>query len=308
MNIIFMGTPEYAETIMKTLVNRHNVITVVTKPDKPSGRGHKTQPSPVKRLAQSLSIPVLQPEKVRVQSFYDMMKSYSPDAIVVAAYGKILPKQLLDLPPLGCINVHASLLPKYRGAAPIQCAIMNGETETGVTIMRMDEGIDTGDMLLKSRIRIEPDETYGSLLSRLADIGAEVLIEALKQIENNTVSIEKQNDADSCYASTINREMCVINWNSPSVQIINLIRALNPEPCAVTPNNGMKIWMAETFQNDQSHKNALPGEIISGDKRGLAVKTADSAILIKELQAKGGKRMPAADYLRGHDMPLGFLL
>ena len=308
MNIVFMGTPEFAATILNALMDKHNVVAAVTQPDKPTGRGRKTQASPVKRLALSGNIPVLQPEKLRRQSLYDTLGAYGPDVIVVAAYGKILPKPVLDLPPLGCINVHASLLPKYRGAAPVQWAIINGETETGVTIIRMDEGIDTGGMILKTRTRIEPGETYGSLRGRLAVAGSEALIEALKQIENKTVYIERQNEADSTYAPLITNETCKIDWNKPGVRIINLIRALNPDPGAVTSFDSMKIWNAELFLNDCPHKNALPGEIICIDKRGPAVKTADGAVLITELQARGGKKMRAADYLRGHIMPVGLLL
>jgi len=204
--------------------------------------------------------------------------------------------------------VHASLLPKYRGAAPIQWAIINGETEAGVTIMHMDEGIDTGGMILKTRTGIGPDETYGDLRDRLAVMGSQALTEALKQIEDNTVYIEEQNDKESCYAPLITNNICVINWNKPTVEIINLIRALNPEPGAVSSFGGMKIWSAEPYQDDRSHKNALPGEIICKGKRGLAVKTADSSVLITELQAGGGKKMPAADYLRGHNIPDGQIL
>ena len=303
MNIIFMGTPEFAATILNALADKHRIAAVVTQPDKPAGRGHKTQPPPVKKLALSLGIPVLQPEKPRGQSFYDTLKSYSPDIIIVAAYGKILPKHVLDLPPLGCVNVHASLLPKYRGAAPIQWAIINGETETGITIMRMDEGIDTGGMILQTRTNIEPGETYGRLRDRLALTGAAALMEALIQIERKNVSIKEQNEADSTRAPLIINEICKIDWHKPGIQIVNLIRGLNPEPGAISPFENIKIWKAELFQHMQSHKNALPGEIICIDKRGPVVKAADGAVLITELQAGGGKKMSAADYLRGHKMP-----
>ena len=308
MNIIFMGTPEFAETILNTLADKHHVAAVVTQPDKPVGRGHKMRTPPVKRLALSLNIPVLQPEKLRPRSFYDTLESYKPDVIVVAAYGKILPKHILDLPPSGCVNVHASLLPKYRGAAPVQWAIINGETETGITIMYMDEGVDTGGMILKTRTIIEPGDTYGSLRDRLAIIGSEALIEALRQIDNKTVCVEEQNEADFTYAPLITDGICKIDWNKSGVQIINLIRALNPEPGAVSSFDNMKIWKAELFRDDQPHKNALPGEIICMDKRGPAVKTADGAVLVTELQARGGKKMPAADYLRGHNLPVGLKL
>ncbi|MDR1559974.1 MAG: methionyl-tRNA formyltransferase [Clostridiales bacterium] len=302
MNVIFMGTPEFSEVILKSLIGRHNVRAVVTQPDKPAGRGHKTQPPPVKRLARGMNIPVFQPEKLRDQAFIDTIKSYCPDVIVVAAYGKILPKSLLETPPLGCINVHASLLPKYRGAAPIQWAIINGEIETGVTIMRMDEGVDTGGMILKTPTSVTPDETFGTLRGRLAEMGAAALLEALELEE---VVIEEQDGGEACYAPMITNETCLIDWNKSSFRIINLIRALNPEPGAVTSFEGMKIWRAELFNPDPSHKNALPGEIIDIGKRGLAVKTVDGAVIITELQAKGGKKMPAADYLRGHSIPLG---
>ena len=300
LRIVFMGTPEFAEVILKSLTDNYKVAAVVTQPDKPIGRGYKIGRRPVKALAQSLGLPVLQPDKAPNQAFIDELRIYNPDLIVTAAYGKILRKPVLDLPPLGCINVHASLLPKYRGAAPIQRAIMNGESETGVTVMQMDAGIDTGGMILKARTRIEPYETYGDLQNRLAKIGAAALRQALLRLENGAAVIEAQNDADSSYAPIITPEDCIIDWNKSSVQIINLIRALNPAPGALSSPQGLKIWRAEPGQYDQSHKNALPGEIISGGKRGLTVKTSDSVILITELQAKGGKKMPAADYLRGH--------
>ena len=308
MNIVFMGTPAFAEVILKSLIVSHDILAVVTQPDKPAGRGHKVHPPPVKELAQSMGIPALQPEKLRSQAFCDTLKRYGPDVIVVAAYGKILPKPVMDIPPLGCINVHASLLPKYRGAAPIQRAIINGETETGVTIMLMDEGIDTGGMILKKRTCIQPDETYGSLCNRLAEIGAAALGEALIQLENGTAVFEAQNDADSSHAGIITEQSRIIDWNKPSVQVVNLIRALNPAPGALSPLNEMKVWRAERYDFYQQHKNALPGEIIIGDKRGLLVKTADGAVLVTELQARGGKKMLAADYLRGHKMPAGTIL
>jgi len=306
MNVIFMGTPVFAEVILKALAGKHRVTAVVTQPDKPSGRGHKTQPPPVKQLALSLGVPALQPEKVRQRVFYSALETYGADVFVVAAYGKILPKTVLDMPRLGCVNVHASLLPKYRGAAPIQRAIMAGETVTGVTIMRMDEGIDTGDIIRRERVEIGPGETYGSLVNRLAQTGAGALLEALDDLEAGKAVFEKQADSDSSYAPMITGETCVIDWDKPGAAIINLIRALNPEPGAVAPLEGFKVWKAEPFPYAHSHKNPLPGEIINGDKRGLAVKTADGAILITEMQAKGGKKMPAADYLRGHNMPAGW--
>jgi len=308
MNVIFMGTPIFAEVILKSLTDTHNILAVVTQPDKPTGRGHRIKPPPVKQLAQSLNIPVLQPEKLRGQAFERVLMPYNPDIIVVAAYGKILPKPVLDLPPLGCICVHASLLPKYRGAAPIQWAIINGESQTGVTIMRMDTGIDTGGMILKRHTPIEPDETYGNLLNRLADIGAAAIREALINIESGTAVTEIQNEADSSYAAVITDETRMINWNKSSIQIINLIRALNPVPGALSSYENMKIWRAQPHSIAPSHKNALPGEIIDQNKHGLIVKTGDSAVIITELQAKGGKKMPAADYLRGHNLPIGLKL
>ena len=305
MNVIFMGTPEFGAVILDALAKSHNVSAVVTQPDKPVGRGHKTQPPPVKKLALALGIPALQPERVRSRKFIDALESYGADVIVVAAYGKILPKAVLDLPRFGCVCVHASLLPKYRGAAPIQWAIINGETETGVSIMRMDEGIDTGDVVSRTRVDITPDETYGSLYPRLAQAGAAAVIDALKQLENGAAVFEKQGEAGACYAPMIKNETCVIDWNKSDGQIINLIRALNPEPGAVSAAGGIKIWKAEPAEVAESHKNTIPGEIIYVDKRGPAVKTAGGAVLVTELQAGGGKKMPAADYLRGHSMPIG---
>ena len=305
MNIIFMGTPEFAETILKSLINEHNVLVVVTQPDKPTGRGHKMRPPPVKVLAESAGITVLQPKKLRDDAFLEELKSYNPDLIVVAAYGRILPKAVLDLSPHGCINVHPSLLPRYRGAAPIQQAIINGDIGSGVTIMQMDEGLDTGKMILKTFTHIEPDDTYGTLHDRLAVIGGEALLESIRRLEDGTAFFEPQIDANSCYAPMITNELCLIDWYKSDAQIVNLIRALNPLPGAFSPVLGLKIWRAVSCVCDQAHIDVPPGEVIGANKNGLIVRTADDAILITEMQAKGGKKMSAADFLRGNKIPVG---
>jgi methionyl-tRNA formyltransferase len=309
-----MGTPELAKTILAALIERTNIIAVVTQPDKPAGRGHKLKSPPVKLLARLRDIPVYQPRKLRDPQFISVFES--ADMIIVAAYGRILPPSILNAPPLGCINIHASLLPKYRGAAPIQRAIINGETETGITVMRMDEGLDTGDVILKKPIPILSSDTYGTLYDKLARLGIEAIFETLDLFEKNAVTYQRQDDSISSYASMILPDTAIINWSKSSKNIVNLIRGLNPDPVARTGN--FKIWAAESIsvQLSQSHKHIVPGEILDIQTRGIVVRSGElsgessgesetDAVLITELQAKGGKRMSAQDYLRGHSLNAG---
>ena len=300
MKILFMGTPEFAAVNLKAIVDKHDVVAVVSQPDRPKGRGKKLQPTPVKEVALEYNIPVYQPEKIKDKEFVDFLKTIDADVYVVVAYGQILSQEILDIPKYGCVNVHGSLLPKYRGSSPIQWSILNGDKITGVTTILMDKNCDTGDMLVKKTMEILPDDTYGSLHDRMAPIGAEVLLETLEKIENGTVVREKQNEAEAVHVPMIFKSMGKIDWTKNSNEIVNLIHGLNPAPGAFTNYNNevMKIWNAkETTGNGQA------GEILVADsKKGLVVATGNGAIEITEIQAKGGKKMNPKDYLRGHAM------
>lgn len=302
-----MGTPDFAVPTLKTLIDKHNVVGVVTQPDKPKGRGKKMMSPPVKEIAVDNNIPVFQPEKIRDEEFISELEKLDADVFVVVAYGQILSEKILNMPKYGCINVHASLLPKYRGAAPMQWAVINGEKTTGVTIMYMEKGLDTGDMIIKKEINIDREETYGSLHDKMAPLGAEALIEALDLIEKGNVTPQKQDDALSIYAKKIKKEFGEIDWNKNSNEILNLIRGLNPVPCAYSFLDGevFKIWNAEEFIN-KTNENQTAGTIICVlPKKGFAVKTGNSALLITEVQAKGGKKMNCSDYMRGHTIEVG---
>ena len=298
MNIVFMGTPDFAVETLKKLIEKHNVIAVISQPDKPKGRGKKLVHTPVKQFALDNGIEkIYQPEKIRDENFVKELESLNADLFVVVAYGQILPESVLNIPKYSCINVHGSLLPKYRGAAPIQWSIINGEEKTGVTIMYMEKGMDTGDMILKEEIIIEPTETYKTLHDKMSIVGADALIKTLDLIESGSVTPEKQNDEEATYAPMITKEMGHIDWNNSSKDIINLIRGINPMPMAYT------IYKDETFKISQAEEilgyDGNIGEIVDVTKDGFIVKTKDSSIIIKEMQAKGGKRMKASDYIRG---------
>lgn len=295
-----MGTPEFSVKTLEALTKHHNVLVVITQPDKKSGRGSKLTFPPVKQYALDNNIEVLQPTKIKDKDFIAKLKTYNADIYIVVAYGQILSKQILDIPKYGAINVHASLLPKYRGAAPIQWAIINGEKTTGITIMYMDEGLDTGDMLLKKEIDITHSDNFLSLHDKLKNTGATLLIEALEKIQTNSIVREKQDDKLSSYAKMITKNMGLIDFNDTTEQILNLIRALDPWPSsfAYYKNTALKIWKAQQVQTDKQAQN---GEIISIiPKEGIVVKTSDGAILITEVQGVSSKRMKASDYLRGN--------
>ncbi|MDR1531351.1 MAG: methionyl-tRNA formyltransferase [Clostridiales bacterium] len=301
MKIIFMGTPEFALPSLEALLRRHSVAAAVTQPDKPSGRGGKVRPTPVKESALKHGVPVMQP--ARVKNFYNELAAYEPDVIVVAAYGQILPETILSIPAYMCINVHASLLPRYRGPAPIQRAVMDGAAVTGVTIMAMDKGLDTGDILLKKETEITPKDTAGLLSGRLAQMGAEALMETLELIERGCLQREKQDESLATYAPMLDKGAGRIDWYAPGRTIVNLIRGMNPQPGAYTYCDGnlIKIWFAEDTALGGPEK---PGEI-APDARGLIAGTGAGAILVTELQAGGGKKMSAADYARGHGIKAG---
>lgn len=302
MKIVFMGTPDFARDSLKAVVEAgHEVALVVTNPDKPKGRGMKLIPSDVKKYAIEQNLEVVQPVKVRNNpEFVEQLKNINPDVICVVAYGKIIPKEILDIPRLGCINVHGSLLPKYRGAAPIQWAVLNGDKKTGITTMFMDVGMDTGDMINKEVVQIGDDETTGELWNRLSIIGAKLLVKTLKDLENGTYKREKQGD-DFTVAPMIKKEMAKIDWeNQTSSEIKNLVRGLNPFMGAFSFLNDkkIKIWKVEKL-NDKPEKE--PGTVLVSDsKAGLVIATKDGAVSVLEIQGENSKRMGISDYLRGN--------
>lgn len=307
MNIVFMGTPDFSVESLKRLKEKHNVVAVVSQPDKPKGRGKKLVNTPVKQFALDNGIEkIYQPEKIKDEDFVKVLKDLNADLFVVVAYGQLLSEQVLNIPKYGCINVHGSLLPKYRGAAPIQWSIINGEEKTGVTIQYMEKGMDSGDMILKEEIIIEKTETYKTLYDKMSIVGAEALIKAIELIETGNVNAEKQNHDEATYAPMIYKEMGHINWNNSSKDIINLIRGINPIPMAYS------IYKDEVFKISEAEEvsgySGNIGEIVDVQKDGFIVKTKDSAIIIKEMQAKGGKRMKTSDYLRGHSIEKGTIL
>ena len=308
MRVIFMGTPDFSVGTLEALIQAgHEVVLAVTQPDRPRGRGGKVQYTPVKEKALEHGIPVFQPVKVREKSCVEELARYGADVMVVIAFGQILPKEILELTPYGCINVHASLLPKYRGAAPIQWSIIDGETVTGVTTMQMDEGLDTGDMLLKAEVPIEADETGGSLHDKLAAAGAELCVETLKALEEKTVTPEKQGETPTKYARMLDKELGKIDWTKDAASIERLVRGLNPWPSAYTSWEGkiMKIWSAEVVDRESK---APCGTVAEVTKTDFSVQTGKGLLKVTELQIPGKKRMAADAFLRGYKMETGTLL
>ena len=308
MKILFMGTPDFAVLCLEQMIaDGHEIVGVVSQPDKPKGRGHKLMPPPVKTCAAEHGIAVYQPLSLKDQALLPLLKEKNPDLIVVVAYGKLLPTYILDFPRHGCVNVHASLLPKYRGAAPIQWSVICGEAETGVTTMYMERGLDTGDMILKASTRILPTETYGELHDRLAEMGAKLLHQTVAQIEDGTAPREKQDDAASNYAPMITKETGHIDWRAKAQTILNLIRGTNPWPMSYTRYSDEIIKVIRA--KDGGAASGKPGEVLSADKRGIRVACGDGeCIFILELQKKGGKRMDAASFLNGHKITTGTIL
>lgn len=302
MNIVFMGTPDFARDSLKALVEAgHNIKLVVTNPDKPKGRGMKMIPSDVKVYAMDKGLEIVQPLKVKKNlEFIQRLKDINPDVICVVAYGKIIPKEILDIPKYGCINVHGSLLPKYRGAAPIQWSVLNGDEETGVTTMFMDEGMDTGDIILKESTKIGDNETTGELWDRLSLIGANLLVKTLEKIQDGSYNREKQSD-DFTVAPMLNKEIAKIDWKSQSsLELKNLARGLNPFMGAYTflNNKKIKIWKLDIINK---RYDAEPGEVVVSDKKeGLIIATIDGAVSVLEIQGENSKRMGIFDYLRGN--------
>lgn len=304
MKVVFMGTPDFAVPTLRGLIEHHEVVAVISQPDKPKGRGRHLMPTPVKEVAMEHNIPVYQPASAKDPSFIELLGDIEADVFVVVAYGQLLPESILNMPKYGCINVHGSLLPKYRGAGPIQWSIINGETVTGVTIMYMEKGLDTGDMILKKEIPIEPNDDYGTLHDKMCLVGAKALLEALYLMERGQIKAEKQDDSLSNYAPRITKDIAQIVWTKTSREIINLIRGLRPTPCALTfyDEQMIKVWWAEEIEGYEGRC----GEIVDVlPKKGIVVKTGDTAVVITELQVKGGKRMRASDYLLGNSLEKG---
>ena len=309
MRILFMGTPDFARVSLESIYNSgFDIIGVVTNPDKPKGRGMKMISSPVKEFAVEKNIPIYQPLKIRKnEEFLNEIKALNPDVICVVAYGKILPKALLDIPKKGCINVHGSLLPKYRGAAPIQWAVLNGDKVTGITTMYMDEGMDTGDIILKQEVQIRDDETTGELWEELSKIGGELLVKTLSLVDKDMAPREKQGD-DFCLAPMLDKEMAKINWNEKNaLEIKNLVRGLNPIMGAYCILDGKKIkfWRVENIdfkdidipKIEEKENGTI---VISDSKKGLYIKAKDGIIKVLEIQGENAKRMPIGDFLRGN--------
>ena len=309
MNIVFMGTPDFAKESLEALYNAgYEILTVVTNPDRAQGRGMKLKPSPVKEFALEKNLRIMQPEKVKKnEEFINEIKNLNPDVICVVAYGKILPKEILEIPKFGCINVHGSLLPKYRGAAPIQWAVLNGDKETGITTMYMDEGMDTGDMILKEKVTIGEDETTGQLWERLSKIGGKLLVKTLKEIEKGTAPREKQGK-DFTVAPMLNKNIAKIDWESKTAkEIKNLVRGLNPIMGAYTFLKGKKIkfWKVDVANSDEIiFGNDIPLRngtvLVSDNKDGLFIKTKKGILKVLEIQGENARRMSIQDFLRGN--------
>ena len=307
--LIFMGTPDFAIPTLGALI-RHgdDVVTVVTQPDRPKGRGKKMTASPVKLRAVENGIEVIQPEKVSDPHFCDLIAKREPDLIVVVAFGQILKKRLLDIPDWGIVNIHASLLPKYRGAAPIQTAILNNEAKTGLTVMRMDEGLDTGPILLQEEHPIFKDETAGHLHDRLALAAGDLIIKWLHQMSNHRIKERPQDHAAASYAPKIEKKITQIDWKQAAARVSALIRALDPSPGAYTVWQEKKIKLFSSGIADSSRPDGIPGRVVGRREGGLIVETGRGAVKILELQYPGKKRLPAQEYLRGFPLPEGTIL
>ena len=295
MNIVFMGTPDFAVPCLQKLLDAEYPVTgVFTQPDKPKGRGYKLVPPPVKELAMAHELPVFQPNSLRSDESFEMIKNCAPDLIVVVAYGKILPKQVLELPKYGCINVHASLLPRYRGAGPIQWAILNGESETGITTMYMGEGLDTGDMLEQVKTPIGENETADELYTRLSKMGAETLLVTLQKLEADALLRTPQDDSLSCYAPILDKSLCPIDFNKTAWEIHNQIRGLSSWPAATTTYKGKRL---KVYESRLVSRNGQPGEIL--DTKRFIVACKEGAVELVSVQYEGGRRMDGDAFLRG---------
>lgn len=315
MNIIYMGTPEFAVKPLQAIVDAgHKVLACFTQPDKPKGRGKTLQPTPVKEKALSLDIPVYQPVKLREEENVQIIRDYQPDAIVVAAYGQILPESILNIPQYGCINIHASLLPKYRGAAPIEWTIINGETESGVTTMYMAKGLDTGDMIEKTVVPIADTDTGVTLHDKLADAGAELILSTLSKLEDHTAIRTPQDDSLSCYASMLKKEMGELDFTKDAASLERLIRGLQPWPVAYTKMNQKTVRIYEAFVCEQPEEaledgtQIVPGMIVRVTKKNFTVACGNGALMIRKLQPEGKKPMDCAAFLAGNKLKTGQMI
>ncbi|NLK99708.1 MAG: methionyl-tRNA formyltransferase [Clostridiales bacterium] len=308
MRVLYMGTPDFAVEALEAIIDKgHEIIGVVTQPDKVRGRGGKVSFSPIKEVALKHNLNIYQPIKVRDPEFIQTIRDLEPEVIVVAAFGQILPKELLDMPPYGCINVHASLLPKYRGASPIQAAILNGEKETGVTIMHMDVKLDTGDMILQESIPIADYETGGSLHDKLALLGARLVVEALDKLKDGSAPRIPQDDSLASYVKMLDKDMGTIDFSQPALNIERMIRGLNPWPSAYTKLDGkiLKFWRADVVEYSG---DGDPGQIVGVGKDSFTVMTGEDALEIRELQLEGKKRLSCDAFLRGYSLEKGTIL
>lgn len=311
MKVVYMGTPDFAVDTLQAIVDAgHEVALVVTQPDKAKGRGKKLCYTPVKEKAMECHLEVAQPEKVREESFVERLQVIAPDVIVVVAFGQILPESILNIPKYGCINVHASLLPAYRGAAPIQWAVIDGLAETGVTTMYMEKGLDTGDIICQSRIPLAADETGGSLFDKLAKEGASLLVRTLKMLEDGTATRTKQDDSRSSYAKMLSKDMGCLDFSKDAVILERLIRGLNPWPSAYTAIQGktLKIYTAEVVAEEECTSGAAPGTVIAVDKKSFTVRCGNGALRIYNLQLEGKKRMDTSAFLLGYKVENGMQL
>lgn len=307
MDIVFMGTPEFAVPCLERLISDgHNVKGVFTQPDKPKGRGHKMQFPPVKECAVDAGIPVYQPLKMKDGEAISILENLNPELIIVVAYGKILPKEILDFPKYGCINMHASILPRYRGAAPIQWSVLNGEKISGVTAMQMDVGLDTGDMLLTKTVEIDENETAGELHDKLSVLGADVMSETIDLLLKGELKPEKQNDSDSNYAPMLSKDLCPIDWNESAQKVHNKVRGLSPWPVATAELGEKTIKIHKTAVSGRC--NATPGEVVVSDKKLVVACGESTSVEIIVLQTEGKKAMNASDFLRGNPIEKGIIL
>lgn len=308
MRIVFMGTPDFAAKALRAIYEAgHEIVCVVTQPDKEKGRGKSVSESPVKQLAKELGLTVITPVKMKSPEAIEELRQYPADMFVVAAYGQILKQEVLDMPRLGSINIHASLLPKYRGAAPIQWAILDGLKETGVTIMHMDAGIDTGNILMQEKIEIEATDTGESLFDKLADLGAEAIVKAIPLIEEGKLTETPQNHDESSYAKMLSKDMGLIDFNNDAEVIERWVRGLNSWPSAYTYLNGkqLKVWVSEVVEDESAN---TPGSVIAVDKKSITVKCGKNAIRLKEIQLEGKKRMEVGAFLLGYKVSVGDIL
>lgn len=308
MKIIYMGTPDFAVAPLEAILKAgHEVTAVVTQPDRQKGRGRDVQYSPVKECALSYGIPVLQPLKIKEKDAVEELRKYPADIFVVAAFGQLLSEEILNMPRLGCINIHASLLPAYRGAAPIQWCVINGEEKTGVTIMQMAKGMDTGDILLQKEVVLDEKETGGSLFDRLMETGAELIVEVLPKIEAGELTPVVQKEELATYAGKITKDMGNIDFAKSAVTIERLIRGLNPWPSAFTHYKGkiLKIWEADVVSECANAENPVPGTVIAMDKESFTLATGEGALRIRSLQPEGKKRMSCAEFMRGYEVKVG---